>query len=517
MKQLMLTSCMTGPDAILAAPATELRDIILEGLAISAATPEIFQLICGDVDLAAKKEKAGRLADQRWLEKTTPALFEDGSGDDPEIAPGKLSLQTGRARLLDDEAIFVLYLCRGHLHSTTTPNAMDRLSDSVLIGEYLAARGMRLPARTTLWSYLAAISPATRASIDLATVRHILGEGLDDMSQVAIDSFSVKADSAWPTDSGLLPKLLGRAFLVGNRMMERFGIRGFTGGCVPGWLKQLKSLDFSISCNCGKPNSRSTTEKLYLEVLEIATKIVERLARQLETLEPVWSGGDFMPSRQARFEQECGTVFDCLGQAVFLCEHARERICEGKSRPAAEKVLSVSDRTAAYIKKGAREAVVGYKPQVLRTGNGFITVAELLPGNPADSGRLLPVVTSHIDQAGVVPSRVTGDDGYSCAATRNMLIRMGIEVVSISGSKGRKITSDEEWDSEPYVQARSARSAVESVIWVLRHNGGLYRFSRRGLDAVRAELQERVLAYNLSRCALVRRRKAAATSCMAAA
>jgi len=104
---------------------------------------------------------------------------------------------------------------------------------------------------------------------------------------------------------------------------------------------------------------------------------------------------------------------------------------------------------------------------------------------------------------------VTADDGYSSKKAREYLKEMGVKVVSISGSKGRKLIPDWEWESEQYVQARNARSAVESVIWVFRSNFRLYQFSRCGLDAVGEELQEKVLVYNLSRCALVRRRKAA--------
>jgi len=502
---------MDGFNAILSAPDTELRDILLEGHRLLRFDPGILSCIGTDLESAAKRTKAARLADRRWQNQRTPCLFESAGHEVSRpgpIVPSELELSTGRGRLLDEEAVFLLMLCRGHLHSITTPSALDRLHDSVLISDYLDGRGLSLPARSTLWSYLDAVSPETRRYIDLALVRHICAEDLDDMSRVAIDSFSVKADSAWPTDSGVLLKLLARAFHAGVRIEKLFGVPGFTTGWVPGWLKSLKSLDFSISCSCGKPNSRQAADKLYGEALCIAGKIIERLGRQLQTLKPIWDERSFMPSEQTRYERHVGMLFDALGQAARVCDYARERIFEGKSRPAAEKILSVSDHTAAYIKKGGREALVGYKPQVLRTAAGFVTVAELLAGNPADAARLVPVVKQHVTLTGVVPSVVTADDGYTSRAARATLMDMGVEVVSFSGSKGRRLIPTEQWSSEPYAQARNARSAVESVIWVLRCSGGLYRFGRRGLEAVRIELHERVLIYNLSRCALIRTRKA---------
>lgn len=510
MAQLRLTAQMDAVNTILAAPDTELRDIWLEGLRVLDSDASIRSLVEADIDSAAKKTKAARLRDQQWRDSRTPCLFEGADRDlveSDKIDASSLAIGTGRSRLLDGEAVFLFILCRGHLDSITTGAALDRIRDSRMVYEYLESRGMTLPSRSALWGYLDVVSADTRAYIDQAVVRYVMSEGLDDMAEATIDSFSVRANSAWPTDSGMLLKLLGRAYLVGTGMHDQFGIPGFTTGCVPGWLQAMKRLDFEISCSCGKPDSKQTVKKLYGAVLELAGKIIERLGRQLEALESVWLTERFIPSVQACYEQQIGTIFDCLGQAVCVCEYADERIFEGVSRPAAEKILSISDRTASYIKKGGREAVIGYKPQVLRTGNGFITVAELLQGNPADAARLVPVVEEHIRLTGVVLSQISGDDGYSSKKAREELLAMGIAVVSISGSKGRKLISDAEWHSEQYVAARNGRSAVESVIWVLRHNFALYRFSRCGLAAVRIELQEKILVHNLWRCALLRRRK----------
>lgn len=511
MAQIRLAGQMDGFNAILYSPETELRNILLEGHRLLEFAPEILTRIDADLEAAAKQAKARRLEDQRWLAERTPCLFECTDAGMPEpggIASSELELSVGRRRLLDSEAVFMFMLCRGHLHSITASSALDRLRDSVVILDYLSGRGLALPARTTLWTYLDEVSPDTRSYIDQAMVRYICAEDLDDMSEVAVDSFSVKADSAWPTDSGILLKLLSRAFLAGVQMQELFGVPGFTVGWVPKWLASMKTLDFSISCRCGKPNSRKAISKLYGELLCTAGKVIERLARQLQVLEPIWAERSFIPSKQARYQQHIGEIFDSLGQAVCVCEYAQERVFEDKARPASEKILSVSDRTAAYIKKGGREAVIGYKPQVLRTAGGFVTVAELLPGNPADAARLVPVIEQHVELTGIVPSVVTADDGYISGPARTTLMEMGVDVVSFSGSKGRKLIPDEQWASKPYVEARNARSAVESVIWVLRSNGALYRFGRRGLEAVSIELSEKVLVHNLSRCACMRRRKA---------
>jgi hypothetical protein len=291
-------------------------------------------------------------------------------------------------------------------------------------------------------------------------------------------------------------------------MQEQFGVPGFTEGWIQEWLSQIKSLGFRISCAAGKPNATATVRSLYRQLLELAGKSIERLSTQLRTLQPLWAQQRYPPSVQSQFDKAVGTVFDCLGQAVCICQYAERRIEEGVNLPASEKILSVSDRTAAFIKKGGREPVIGYKPQVLRTATGFITVAELCEGNPNDSTRFVPVVQTHIALTGVTPTVASSDDGYSTAEVRDTLLGMQVEIVSMSGSKGKRLTGEEEWEGPAYQTARRQRSAVESSIWVLRCKFSLYRFSRCGIDAVRAELQERVLVYNLWRAALLRRRRA---------
>jgi len=54
------------------------------------------------------------------------------------------------------------------------------------------------------------------------------------------------------------------------------------------------------------------------------------------------------------------------------------------------------------------------------------------------------------------------------------------KIVSISGSKGKKITPVADWDSEPFAVARDDRSAVESLMFTIKHG---FDFGRVALQA----------------------------------
>lgn len=510
MTQPELTTEMDAYNRVLCAADTELKDIWLEGLRLLDFEPKICQRIEEDIELVAKQEKKSRLLDRAWAADAIPRLpgMEPTSFEEIEaLEAASLNLDVGRKRLLDGESVFLFMLCRAHLDSVTSKNAIDRLWDSQMVNDYLSARGMRMPSRTCILGYLNAVRPETREFIFKAQLRMLLSEELVDRQLLAIDSFSVSGNTSWPTDSRMLCMLLERAYRLG-RKWGAFNLPAFSDAYVPDWLKELRQLDFRINCAAGKPHSKDKIKKLYKRALRLCVKITDRLVKQYDRFSPAWKAAKFVPSRRRQLDALVEEIDESLRAALRVYQYAGDRILNGVVLPAAEKILSLSDDCVAYIKKGGREPVIGYKPQIARDGNGIVTAFEILQGNPSDSKRLIPMAKQHIDHLGYATETLTVDDGYSSAANVRDLKKLGFETVSVSGSKGKSITSDEDWESEAYRQARNARSAVESVIFTIRYKFYLYKFSRCGIEAVTAELMEKVVAYNLWRAATLRRKVA---------
>ena len=80
--------------------------------------------------------------------------------------------------------------------------------------------------------------------------------------------------------------------------------------------------------------------------------------------------------------------------------------------PSSEKVIGISDGDAAFIVKGGWNTVVGYRPQLGRSGQGFVSALIVPRGNAADNAQLVDVVLDHWDRTGVLPGLVSSDDGY---------------------------------------------------------------------------------------------------------
>ena len=174
--------------------------------------------------------------------------------------------------------------------------------------------------------------------------------------------------------------------------------------------------------------------------------------------------------------------------------------------PIAEKMISLSDSDAAFIVKGGWNTVVGYRPQLARSGSGFVSALLVPEGNAADSAQLVARVMEQITNSGVLPAMVSGDDGYSSQQGREDLLGLGVEVVSIGGAKGKKIIEAEQWKSRAYREARAERSAVESLVFTLKDGYEFGEMVRRERENVRAEMMEKVLAYNISQIIRVRKK-----------
>jgi hypothetical protein len=196
-----------------------------------------------------------------------------------------------------------------------------------------------------------------------------------------------------------------------------------------------------------------------------------------------------------------------LSDANRVLEYANGRVFHDQVLPSTEKVLSLSDGSAAYIKKGSRNPVIGYKPQLVRSEKGFVTGLLVPQGNAADAIELAPAIGDSICRTGVIAAWVSTDDGYASAKGRDEVLSLGVKDISISGAKGKKLTDPGDWDSEVYRDVRRNRSAVESLMFTIKDGFEFGELGRRGLEAVRDELLEKVLAYNCCRIVLMRKRR----------
>ena len=103
-----------------------------------------------------------------------------------------------------------------------------------------------------------------------------------------------------------------------------------------------------------------------------------------------------------------GADLAALEQTANVC--ARRIMAEVKV-PIAEKIISLSDSDASFIVKGGWNTVVGCRPQLARSGSGFVSALVLPRGNAAESRHLVAMVKEQITNTGVIPAMTSANDG----------------------------------------------------------------------------------------------------------
>ncbi|MBW1860173.1 MAG: transposase [Deltaproteobacteria bacterium] len=489
---------------ILPVPDTDFRDFLEEVEELAGFAPEIVELIEKDLDTRAREKKMLRLEDQKFFESRTEALpelkIEEGN-----LLAEDLRIAVGRPRL-PGYAVYVFLMIRGFLGSLSSKRARRFLHESMSMYAFLERHGLGMPGVSTIVENVNLVSHETRELIFDRQIAFILKEELDDFKKLTIDSTSVKANSSWPTDAKILTGLLMRANRLGQKM-HIFGLKDFRPGWIPGWLMEMDKLEFQICLVAGKANSKGKLKKRYRQLLKRGRKASDALAGELNRLEHELRLESLAPSRRALLQGVLQQIRADLSDADRVIKYAGDRVFRDKNLSSTEKVLSLSDGSASYIKKGSRNPMIGYKPQLVRSANGFVTSLIVPQGNAADSVELVPAIRDSITRTGVIAELVSSDDGYASGKGRDEVLGMKVKDISISGAKGKKLTDETDWDSDLYRDARRNRSAVESLMFTIKDGFAFGELGRRGIDAVRDELLEKVIAYNCCRIILMKKRR----------
>lgn len=505
----IVTKNSAQPFLFLPLPDTDFRDYLEEVARLADSYPAIITAIESDLDAYALEKKKRRIVDQQFIASQTASLEGleyDADGD--SSAQPQPQLQTGRPRI-SPYLVFVFSMLRGFLGSLASKQAQRFMHESISFYDFLANRGFSIPALTTVIENVNLISAKTQELIFSKQIEYVLEETLDDFKELTIDSTAVHANSSWPTDSKTLIHLIDRILRIGQKL-NRFELSDFAQGHVSRWIEEMRAIEFTINLVSGKLGAARKRKKLYKKLLKKGEQAIAALQKEFDRKAKNLPLSSRIPSEARQIEVVVEQLSNDLTDSRRVIDYTKKRIFEDETLPAKEKILSLSDGSAAYISKGGREPVIGYKPQLIRSANGFVADITVPLGNAADSTQLVPCVERAIARSGITADLVSSDDGYSSTKGMNQLIELGIPIVSISGSKGKKITPPELWDSDSYKQARNNRSAVESLMFTLKDGYDFGCLGRRGIEAVRSELKEKVLAYNFCRIILIRDRKAKA-------
>jgi hypothetical protein len=484
---------------------SDLYAFLEEAHALIQQFPSLIEAVENDLDAHGLRKKAVRVADTQWHANRTaslPDMLEPAQGPEKPLVLGQ-----GRPRT-SGYVVLIATLLRGFCGAGfKSAEVTSTMLESITLHVFFTNLGVKMPGRSTLTELVNAVSNKTRLLVLDAQISRALRLGLDDFKTFLQDSTHVDGNTTWPTDSRLMVDLVSRMIRIGEGL-ERVDLSPIDCARIRKYLQKMVTLNREIEFSQGKKDGKRDRRRRYEKLLRISKRIHTLLTPKFVNLAEAAKALGVRPSRKEIAGRAVERLRVDLDSFQRVCEVCEARVIEEKKVPMSEKILSLSDPDAGYISKGQRVPVIGYKPQLARSGAGFVTGLRLPQGNASDSKNLLPMVDEVIARTNVTPTVVSVDDGYASAANKKALEFRNIEVISINGAKGRALTSTSDWESDVFGEARDKRSAVESLMFTLKCCFDFGEVARRGLSSVYAELLEKALAYNIRLTARLRRKSA---------
>jgi IS5 family transposase len=195
-----------------------------------------------------------------------------------------------------------------------------------------------------------------------------------------------------------------------------------------------------------------------------------------------------------------------------VIRQTRQRVFEGKSLPAAQKLVSLFEPHTAIIRRGKlppNDTEFGRKIWYSEVDGGLISEYRLLKGNPKDDQPFAQSLPHHQKLFGHAPQVATADRGVYSTANEQAAQQAGIEFVALP-QPGHKDAARQAHEAQPWFKAALRfRAGIEGRISGLRRARGLDRSRNRGQPGLERWLGWGIITNNLVVTAtrLTRRRK----------
>ena len=145
--------------------------------------------------------------------------------------------------------------------------------------------------------------------------------------------------------------------------------------------EELRRMSQLIDFLNGKARGEAKRKKLYFQLLRRVRRLRRRLLRDLESVRRNLEGrADLPPSRRLMAQEALCLIAEDLAAVEQTANVCERRIMKQEKVPVAEKIISLSDSDASFIVKGGWNTLMGYRPQLARSGRGFVTALVLPSG-----------------------------------------------------------------------------------------------------------------------------------------
>jgi IS5 family transposase len=358
----------------------------------------------------------------------------------------------------------------------------------------------KVPHPTTLMKLTTRCGEAAVAGLNEALLARAAERKLLRTARVRADTTVIPANVAYPTDSGLLARAVGKLVRTAGRVRTAGGAPAtvMTDGrrAAARRVRQIASR-LRTRGKLSREESTAVIRRVTGELAGLAEKTAAQAAAVLR------NGRRALP--RALTGRMRGRLRRALDELAVTIERAAAIVAQSRSRLAgtmpdsATRLVSLHDPDARPIRKGRvdRPVEFGYKAQVTDNDDGVVLDYSVEYGAAPDGPQLAPAVERIARRAGQVPRAVTADRGYGLPAVERDLRELGIRTVAIprqaATSQARKAVEH----GRPFRQLVKWRTGCEGRISYLKRGYGWDRTLLDGRNGAAIWCGHGVFAHNL--------------------
>jgi transposase, IS5 family len=292
----------------------------------------------------------------------------------------------------------------------------------------------KVPHPTTLMKLTTRCGEGAVAGLNEALWARAAGQKLLRTARVRADTTVISANVAYPTDTGLLAKAVGKLVRTARRVQAAGG--------APGTVmtdrrraaaRRVRQVASTLRTR-GKLAREESTRVIARVTGELAS-LAEAAAAQAAAV--LRNGRRAVPRAlsgrvRGRLRRALAELATAIERATAIVAQARTRLA-GQTPAGASRLVSLHDPDARPIRKGRidRPVEFGYKAQVTDNDDGIVLDYSVEYGAAPDGPQLAPAIERISRRVGRVPGAVTADRGYGRPAFERDLHNLGVPTVAI--------------------------------------------------------------------------------------
>jgi transposase, IS5 family len=334
-----------------------------------------------------------------------------------------------------------------------------------------------VPDATTLIKLNQRFGEERIVNLNKQLVGHLVKHRAIKPRRIRIDSTTLEAHIAYPTDIGILHQavrtLTRTASSLGQKIVSH--VRA-TKKALARWGASSKA----------KPKQRKAQgKKILKKVAQLATDTLAQSRQAFEHLSTT------VPTQ---LKQKFSETIELSEKLVH---QTQDKLAGKRSIP--ERIVSFFDPEARAIVKGKLDKPVefGRTLQLVQDDSGVILHYEIERGNPSDKTKLVALVRKTKKLLKQVPRELATDRGYYSSDNLSQLSRLGVQRVGIP-MIGRLSRAERRHQHRPWFkELQRFRCGIEAGISLLKRRFSLGRVLAKGSPATAVWTGFAIFAFNL--------------------